>query len=239
VSPDLTDEQLIARIVNAQEAGGDPREECAELYARLYPYVKNIVRAMVRNTSLSGREDDFVQEIFLKLHAGSLRQYDGKRGATFKTFLHRVAKNVVIDGFRDVARQPTLSTEQQTHSRHGVPGGTSEDTGEALLESDPVVPVRRRDRRAAGHISRWHEPEEATAGHERLRLIMQALAEMARPKEARFFDAVIIVLHDWGEMTDEMIGHLFGMPSDTVRQRRGRAYRQLREILKRHGIDLQ
>lgn len=114
---DLPDEQLVAQIVQEQKAGRDVEGEFTELYRRYSPYVSRIVRSIVRQASLSHEDADLAQEVFRKLFEGGLRQYQGRQGASFKSFLTTVTKHAALDKLRASRRQAQTAQRAAEEAR--------------------------------------------------------------------------------------------------------------------------
>lgn len=144
----LSDEQLVAQIVQGQ---ADVEETFTELYRRHSTYVKNIVRSMVRNSSLAAEDEEITQELFRKLFQTGLRQYEGRQGASFRAFLTTVTKNAVRDTFRARSRQDHIEQEMADETR----------AAEKL------------------HAGRQDTPRGVLEDQERFRLLMEALAGLA------------------------------------------------------------
>ena len=204
---DLSDEQLVARIVKGQETGLDVEEEFTELYRRYSTYIKKIVRSIAKSSSLSMEEEDITQEVFRKLFNSGLHQYEGRKEASFRTFLATITKNVLMDKLRAKSRQDQAAQK--------ITDEMSAAEKDQLEEQDtPAEIVQRR---------------------ERLQLIMNALKNLVHTD---FLDAVVIVLSNWGKMTDREIGSLFDMTEDSLHKWRHRAYDKLKQVFKQRFPNL-
>lgn len=79
----------------------------AEIYERYYQSIYNYVYYRVDDDVLA---EDLTSEVFLKT-LESIHSFTFRPGATFSSWLYRIASNLVIDHFRLLPRQPTVLLE--------------------------------------------------------------------------------------------------------------------------------
>lgn len=102
---ELSDQELIASVLSGRQ------EDFAELVLRHHDRVMGLCLSMLRDRSLA---EDAAQETFLKAYR-SLEDFQG--GASFSTWLYRIASNHCLDLARKAARK-------------------AEDSLDALLEAE-------------------------------------------------------------------------------------------------------
>jgi RNA polymerase sigma factor (sigma-70 family) len=113
----LSDEQLVVQITQKQRANENVEEEFTELYQRYHTYVSRIVRSIVPRASLSDEVEDLAQEVFRKLFEGGLRQFEGRQGAPFRSFLRTVTQRAALDKLRASRRQEQTAQRAAEEAR--------------------------------------------------------------------------------------------------------------------------
>ena len=105
-------EELIARAAEDSKAFG-------ELY-RIY--VDRIYNYHYRHTSNRDVAEDLTSRTFYRA-LRSLHRYRDKKGATFQSWLFRIAHNLVVNWYRDTSRHPKVSTDRlgALPAEHGNP----------------------------------------------------------------------------------------------------------------------
>jgi RNA polymerase sigma factor (sigma-70 family) len=118
ISPDCTDEELVAAIRRGSDAAFE------ELYSRYSGRIGSYVRGMVSD---HGRAEDITQEIFI---AALRRMRDTERPISFKPWIYEIAKNACIDSFRRTRRAQEISLDTDE-------GLSSADRGRLTVVTTP------------------------------------------------------------------------------------------------------
>ena len=98
---DANEVELIARAAEDPEAFG-------ELYRN---YVDRIYNYHYRHTSNRDVAEDLTSRTFYRA-LRSLHRYRDKKGATFQSWLFRIAHNLVVNWYRNTSRHPKVSTDR-------------------------------------------------------------------------------------------------------------------------------
>ena len=116
---DANEGELIAR------ANEDP-EVFGELYRK---YVDRIYNYHYRHTSNRDVAEDLTSRTFYRA-LRSLNRYRDKKGATFQSWLFRIAHNLVVNWYRNTSRHPKVSADKlgALPAEHGNPHRIVEET---------------------------------------------------------------------------------------------------------------
>mgnify|MGYP006283893171 FL=1 len=98
---DANEVELIARAAEDPEAFG-------ELYRN---YVDRIYNYHYRHTSNRDVAEDLTSRTFYRA-LRSLHRYRDEKGATFQSWLFRIAHNLVVNWYRNTSRHPKVSTDR-------------------------------------------------------------------------------------------------------------------------------
>jgi RNA polymerase sigma-70 factor, ECF subfamily len=186
------DETLVAQAANGN------REAFDELVRRYQSRMFQLVRIL---TSGDTDAEDLVQDTFVRAYR-AVGQFRGD--STFRTWLHRIAVNVVRS---HAARQSGRGDRRTTR---GYARGTSPDTDRGDEESE------------IGRVAANEDLENAVV---RRRMIDQALARL--PPDLR----LMITLRDVQGLEYREIARITGVPIGTVESRIFRGRRRLRPML--------
>ena len=132
---EIKDEIKLIRRVQKQ---GD-RQAADALIRNYYDEIHRYVR---RQTSGGSIALDLTQEIFISM-LGTIRHYDPKKGAGFRTWLYKIATNKTIDYFRSRAAKTTEKL--------------SLDDVEPIDESDFVIQIESEDfaQKVCGYVNNF------------------------------------------------------------------------------------
>lgn len=87
-------------------------EEDPEAFGELYRiYVDRIYHYHYRHTSNREVAEDLTSRTFYRA-LRSLHRYRDKKGATFQSWLFRIAHNLVVNWYRNTSRHPKVSTDR-------------------------------------------------------------------------------------------------------------------------------
>lgn len=87
-------------------------EEDPEAFGELYRlYVDRIYNYHYRHTSNREVAEDLTSRTFYRA-LRSLHRYRNKKGATFQSWLFRIAHNLVVNWYRNTSRHPKVSTDR-------------------------------------------------------------------------------------------------------------------------------
>ena len=128
---DYTEEELLARAVNYDEAA------LSELYDR---YELKIYSYIYRRTSDQTLSEDLTAQVFLKM----LEAIQNERAwhSSFSGWLYRIAHNLVIDHYRARDRQKQVSIDEMPHMPDT--GNNPVKAAEIALEAEALRSAIRR-----------------------------------------------------------------------------------------------
>jgi RNA polymerase sigma factor (sigma-70 family) len=92
------------------------------------PFLKSLIRRMCPRLQLADRED-ILQDVRITLWIRAIPAFDSSRGAKLSTYLHRCARNAILDGLakrsraRDCESLPddlSIADEAEDHQTHAI-----------------------------------------------------------------------------------------------------------------------
>ncbi len=134
---ETNEQELIARAKEEPEAFG-------ELYQR---YVRRIYNYHYRHTSNRADAEDLTSRTFYKA-LRNLNRYQDQKGATFQSWLFRIAHNLVVNWYRDRSRHPEVSVNalEPLSTERGNPQQAAEQSEQQawLLQILDTLPEDRK-----------------------------------------------------------------------------------------------
>lgn len=188
----MPNNQVADLLRRAKEGDAEAFEQLVEPHVgRLYNYIAR----MIGDTADA---EDLTQEVLLRVHR-AIRSFRG--GASFQTWLYRIATNLTVDALRRRGRERlrVSSLDEPLEAEQGELPREVADTG--------------------------REPWERTQAAE-LSQVVQSAIESLSPKLRS-----VVVLFDLQGLTYEEIAQTLGLPIGTVKSRLFNARCRLRELL--------
>ena len=147
-----------AELVRRAQSGD--RDAFAALYRA---YVQAIYRYMLVRLSNAQQAEDLTAEVFLRAVDG-LPRYSN-RGLPFGAWLFRIARDRLVDYYRQSARRPTLALEDSLPSELPDPGAAAEGMAltQALSEALRQLTDEQRDVIQFRYMENWSLEETAQA----------------------------------------------------------------------------
>lgn len=134
---EISDQELIARARENPETFG-------ELYQR---YVQRIYNYHYRHTSNRADAEDLTSRTFYKA-LRNLNRYQEQKGATFQSWLFRIAHNLVVNWYRDASRHPAVAVDalEPLATENGNPHRAAEQAEQQawLLAQIDKLPEERK-----------------------------------------------------------------------------------------------
>ncbi len=189
----MSDNQVSALLQRAQAGDAAAFERLVE------PHIPRMYNYIARMTGDPAEADDLMQDALLRAYR-ALGSFRG--GATFQTWLYRIATNICVDALRRRRRQGarTFSLDDPL------------DVAEGQVTRD-----------VADHAS---DPQQLAEVGELQEEVVKAIGELS-PKLRS-----VVVLFDLEGLTYEQIAQALGLPLGTVKSRLFNARVRLRELLK-------
>jgi RNA polymerase sigma-70 factor (ECF subfamily) len=189
----MSDNQVSALLQRAQAGDAAAFERLVE------PHIPRMYNYIARMTGDPAEADDLMQDALLRAYR-ALGSFRG--GATFQTWLYRIATNICVDALRRRRRQ-----------------------GARTFSLDDPLDVAQGQvtRDVADHAS---DPQQLAEVGELQEEVVKAIGELS-PKLRS-----VVVLFDLEGLTYEQIAQALGLPLGTVKSRLFNARVRLRELLK-------
>jgi RNA polymerase sigma-70 factor (ECF subfamily) len=188
----MSDNQVAALVQRARAGDAAAFEQLVQ------PHIPRMYNYIARMTGDPAEAEDLTQDAILRAHRamGSFRG-----GATFQTWLYRIATNICVDALRRQRRR----------------GGRISSLDDPLAADEGQITREVADRTA--------DPQELAQVEELRQEVIRAISQLSTKLRS------VVILFDLHGLTYEEIARTLNLPLGTVKSRLFNARARLRELL--------